>query len=186
MKKILTFTGILIFTAFLISVFAADRRISDYVVHGAFDYHVVQTAIDSNSALGSQIKHRPINATFTLSITADDTNWHFIGSVPAGMTGTVRAAKITCETEPDDNGNTDARAGLCVYDASAAALLKMGTEFALDADSAYLVKNVMTAMTLDSVTALAAGDIIWLRTWCDSANVILDGGGISLDIDYEE
>ena len=185
--------------AMLVSViFAADRKVNDYLQHGSFDYQLVQTAFDSNGVnfksnivaiidTVSFIAMKPVQGDFGLSVTANDTNWYFICGVPTGMTATLRSIYVTCETEPNDNGNTDGRFGFVFYDASKAdTVVKLGTERPLDADSASLVAGNLTAFSLDSVTALAAGDIVFLRTWADTANLVLDGGGFFVDIDYNE
>lgn len=195
MKKLLVFVLVL---AFMPLTFSAEQYAKPMIDAGAKPSDLLQVAFDSAAGTWtdeivacldsvSRFRMHTVSVPFGLSVTANDTDWYFIYAVPGGMTATIRGLYVTCETEPDDNGNTNGKFGFVVYDSSAAdTVKKLGTEVSADADSAYLVAGDLTAFSCDSITTLGAGDIIFMRTWADTANLVLDGGGVFLDIDLDE
>ena len=177
-----------------VTVFGVDRKLSDYVTHGAFDYHVVQTAIDSNSALSSQIRLRPIHVPITSGATAADTVYNYVMTVPVGMTVTINAATISAHVPPLGKAGSDSiLLFMYFYDASAATMAKYATTQRLS-DSALvttlpgiLVADSTEVVTIDSVTTFAAGDILYIATYTDTAAGGAPGGlGMTFDMDIDD
>lgn len=204
MRKIVLFAGVLLLSALLVSASAVDRKLSDYLGHGAFDYHVVDGALDSVYATKqkvaacidtmSTIAKRPVHVDLDWASTARDTTYHYVMTVPVGMTATIRAAGITAHIPPVGAvGNDSILMYMYFYDASKPGMCKYATTQRLSDSSqvttlpGVLVADSTEVLTIDSVTTFAAGDVLYIATYADTALGGPENGcGVTFDVDLTE
>lgn len=203
MKKVFAFGLILAMSAMLFA--GSQRTIWNYSDEGRYPSDVVIAAIDSAVAtVGpkivaaidtvSAIAHRPLNIQLDWASTARDTIYHHLITIPAGMTATLRAAKIVAHVPPVGAvGNDSILMFMYFYDYSAGALVKYATTQRLSDSSqvttlpGILVADSVETITIDSVTTFAANDVIYIATWADTALGGPENGcGVTIDLDYNE
>ena len=203
MKKIVAFVVVVVLTL-LISVFAVDRKLSDYVTHGAFDYHVVDGALDSSYTTKqkvaacidsmSTIAKRPLHVPITFSASDQGSTYNYVMTVPVGMTATLNALTISAHVPPLGKVGSDTIFLLMYfYDASEAAMTKYTTTQRLS-DSAevttlpgILVADSTEVISVDSVSTFAAGDVVYIATYVDSGGAGgVSGCGVTFDLDMDE
>ena len=203
MKKLIAFGAILLLIS--IAFAAKPRLVTDYAGAGAKDYQLVQTALDSNGASYatvisaiidsvSTIAKRPLHVPLEFTAAAQGTLYHYIMTVPVGMTATIRAATISARFPPEGaDGSDTVFLFMRFFDADSAILDSFATTQRLS-DSAevttlpgVLVADSTEVVDIDRVTTFAAGDVLYIATYSDSAY----GGqpqalGITFDIDMDE
>jgi len=183
-------------TLFVAAVFAADRKVGDYTLHGKFDYQLVQTAFDSNGVnfksnivavidTVSAIAHRPIITSLQPSIataTGDDSIYYGGFAVPAGMTAKIQAITLSAAVEYDvaNPANVELMV-INVVDTDT-----IVEPFSIDEDSC-VYNNVALALTIYDTTTLDAGDVVQAYVMGDSTlDVVCEGCILTFDVDFNE
>lgn len=184
---------------------AVERYAKNMIDGGAMPSDLLIEAMDENCAAVysyivacidsvSEIAKNPVHVDLDWPSTARDTAYHYVMTVPVGMTATIRAAGITAHIPPVGAVGSDSiLMYMYFYDASKPGMCKYATTQRLS-DSAQvttlpgiLVADSTEVMSIDSVTTFAAGDVLYIATWADTALGGPENGcGVTFDIDFDE
>lgn len=193
MKKLL----ILALALLLVTViFAADRNVTDYMMHGKTDVDMFRGVLEDSSTVAgplirasidtnSQFQFRPIAVQMT--IPSDDTVRYNCFTVPAGKTATIRAVTLSAAVEMNSGANT-VELEIINVNVSGSDHDTLVTKFNCD-DGALAYNNVALALTLTTAgtTALGAGDIVQYRIYSGGAMTSIgEAAMLMFDVDFDE